>query len=70
MDAPTDFYSDRIPNKSRKKSLVGELMADPEFQKYSKRKYSEISEEKLRTGGARARAKAKRKKKAAKKTTT
>ena len=46
IDAPVDFYSDRISKKDRKKTLVDELLADAEFRKYSKRKYVEIIEEK------------------------
>ena len=46
MDSAEHYYSDRISNKDRKKTLVDELMADAEFKKYNKRKYAEIIEEK------------------------
>lgn len=46
VDSPADYYSDRITNKNRKKTLVDELMADAEFKKYNKRRYAEIIEEK------------------------
>ncbi|CAH1111100.1 unnamed protein product [Psylliodes chrysocephalus] len=49
MDAPLDFYNDRVPKKQRKKTLVDELLADAEFNKYNKRKYKEIIEEKQKT---------------------
>ena len=34
VDSPVDFYHDRVPRKSRKKTLVDELMADADFQRY------------------------------------
>ncbi len=46
VESAADFYSDRVPNKKRKKTLVEELMADAEFQKYNKRKYAEIIQKK------------------------
>jgi len=46
VDSPYEFYSDRIPTKARKKTLVDELIADAEFRKYNKRKYREIIEDK------------------------
>ncbi|XP_023021778.2 deoxynucleotidyltransferase terminal-interacting protein 2 [Leptinotarsa decemlineata] len=49
MDSPIDFYNDRIPKKQRKKTLVDELLADAQFQKYNKRKYKEIIEDKQKT---------------------
>ena len=48
VDSPADRYSDRVPNKERKSTLVDELMADAQFQKYSKRRYAEILEERSR----------------------
>jgi DNA-directed RNA polymerase subunit N (RpoN/RPB10) len=42
VDSPADFYSSRIPQKERKRTLVDELMADAEFKRYAKRKYGEI----------------------------
>ncbi|XP_056636246.1 deoxynucleotidyltransferase terminal-interacting protein 2 [Diorhabda sublineata] len=49
MDSPLDYYNNRLPKKERKKTLVDELMADMEFNKYNKRKYKEIIEEKKHT---------------------
>ena len=49
VESSADFYSDRIPNKERKKNLVDELMADAEFQRYNKRKYAEIIQKKEKT---------------------
>lgn len=49
MDSPLDFYNNRLTKKERKKTLVDELLADAEFQKYNKRKYKEIIEEKQKT---------------------
>jgi len=42
VDGPAEFYSNRVPRKDRKKTLVDELMADASFQRYNKRKYAEI----------------------------
>ena len=73
IDSPADFYSDRVPNKLRKKTLVDELMADAEFKKFNKRKYAEIIEKKEQTDRRHAavarkrnRAEAKRRKREAK----
>eukprot|EP00088_Acartia_fossae_P060256 TRINITY_DN7210_c0_g1_i4.p1 TRINITY_DN7210_c0_g1~~TRINITY_DN7210_c0_g1_i4.p1 ORF type:complete len:262 (-),score=92.92 TRINITY_DN7210_c0_g1_i4:43-828(-) len=46
VDSPYDYYSDRIPTKARKRTMVDELLADAEFKKYNKRKYVEIIEAK------------------------
>lgn len=46
IDSPLDYYSGRMTNKERKRTIVDELMADAEFAKYNKRKYKEIIEEK------------------------
>merc|ERR1719309_303993 len=48
VDSPFDFYSDRIPTKARKRTMVDELLADAEFKKYNKRKYVQIIEERNR----------------------
>ena len=45
VDNPVEFYNDRGTSK-KKKTLVDELMADAEFQRYNKRKYTEIIVEK------------------------
>lgn len=46
VDNPADFYHSRIPKKQRKKTIVDELLADSEFRRYNRRKYSEIMAEK------------------------
>ena len=49
IDSPADFYSASGGGSGKKKkSLVDELMADAEYQKFSKRKYAEIVEEKAK----------------------
>lgn len=48
VDSPYDYYSDRIPMKQRKRTMVDELLADAAFKKYNKRKYVEIIESKQR----------------------
>jgi len=75
IDSPADYYSGRVPNKMRKKTLVDELMADAEFKKFNKRKYAEIIEKKEQTDRRHAaaarkrnRAEAKRRKREAKQT--
>jgi len=52
VDSPLDFYSNRIPKKERKQTLVDELLADAEFRKFNKRKYTEIVESKAQGRGA------------------
>lgn len=49
MDSPLDYYNNRLTRKERKRTLVDELLADAEFNKYNKRKYCEIIEEKQKT---------------------
>ncbi|XP_014231550.1 deoxynucleotidyltransferase terminal-interacting protein 2 [Trichogramma pretiosum] len=49
VDSAVDFYSGRLTNKERKRTIVDELMANAEFAKYNKRKYQEIIEEKRKT---------------------
>jgi hypothetical protein len=49
LDAPLDYYSNRLTKKERKNTLVDELIADAEFTKYNKRKYKEIIQEKQKT---------------------
>lgn len=50
VDSPVDYYSSKgaTGGKNKKKSLVDELMADAEYQKFSKRKYAEIVDEKAK----------------------
>jgi hypothetical protein len=49
LDAPLDYYNNRLTKKERKNTLVDELIADAEFTKYNKRKYKEIIQEKQKT---------------------
>lgn len=46
MDSPLEYYNNRVTKKQRKKTLVDELLADAEFQKYNKRRYKQIIEDK------------------------
>ncbi|XP_008583545.1 PREDICTED: deoxynucleotidyltransferase terminal-interacting protein 2 [Galeopterus variegatus] len=46
VDNPADFYHSRIPKKQRKRTIVEELLADSEFRRFNRRKYSEIMAEK------------------------
>jgi len=48
MDSAADFYSNRVPKKQRKSTLVDELLADAEFKRFNKRKYGEIVAEKAK----------------------
>lgn len=41
MDSPADFYHARVPKKDRKQTMVEELLADAEFRRFNKKKYSE-----------------------------
>nr|XP_049698719.1 deoxynucleotidyltransferase terminal-interacting protein 2-like [Helicoverpa armigera] len=49
MDSPLDHVNERLTKKQRKRTMVDELLADAEFQKYNKKKYKEIVDEKRRT---------------------
>uniref|UniRef100_A0AAG5DJP1 Fcf2 pre-rRNA processing C-terminal domain-containing protein n=1 Tax=Anopheles atroparvus TaxID=41427 RepID=A0AAG5DJP1_ANOAO len=46
IESPLDHYNERGIKRSKKQSLVDELLADAEFQKYNKRKYAEALEKK------------------------
>ncbi|XP_073993573.1 deoxynucleotidyltransferase terminal-interacting protein 2 [Rhodnius prolixus] len=46
VDSPADFYSSRLPKKSRKKTLVDELLNDAMFKKEIKKAYVKIVNEK------------------------
>lgn len=63
LPSPLDRYNDRGQRVSKKKSLVDELLEDAEFQRYNKRKYSEVMAEKNRTGFKKAYKKMKKLKK-------
>ncbi|XP_058120636.1 deoxynucleotidyltransferase terminal-interacting protein 2 [Anopheles ziemanni] len=44
LESPLDHFNERGTKKANKQSLVDELMADAEFQKFNKRKYAEALE--------------------------
>jgi len=44
VDNATDFYSDRIPKRQRKQTLVDELLADDRFNTSNKKRYREALE--------------------------
>ncbi|GAB6031457.1 hypothetical protein CHUAL_009226 [Chamberlinius hualienensis] len=47
LDSPLDRYQS-IPKRQRKRTLVEELLADAEFKRYNKIKYSEIQQSQMR----------------------
>lgn len=47
IEGNTEYYSARLTNKERKKTLAEEVLADSESRKYFKRKYGEIQNSKL-----------------------
>ncbi|XP_049886329.1 deoxynucleotidyltransferase terminal-interacting protein 2 [Pectinophora gossypiella] len=49
MDSPLDHVNDRLTRKQRKRTMVDELLADAQFQKYNKKKYKEIIDEKRKS---------------------
>ncbi|XP_077283061.1 deoxynucleotidyltransferase terminal-interacting protein 2 [Arctopsyche grandis] len=49
MDSALDHHNVRLTKKERKRTIVDELLADAEFNKYNKKKYKEIIEEKRKT---------------------
>lgn len=51
LSSPLDHYNERGAKTNKKRTIVDELMADAQFQRFNKRKYTEIVEEKRRSGG-------------------
>lgn len=49
MDSQLDHVNERLTKKQRKRTMVDELLADAEFQKYNKKKYKEIIDEKRKS---------------------
>ncbi|XP_028170057.1 deoxynucleotidyltransferase terminal-interacting protein 2-like [Ostrinia furnacalis] len=49
MDSQLDHVNERLTRKERKRTMVDELLADAEFQKYNKKKYKEIIDEKRKS---------------------
>ncbi|XP_014369550.2 deoxynucleotidyltransferase terminal-interacting protein 2 [Papilio machaon] len=48
-DSALDHVNERMTRKQRKRTMVEELLADAEFQKYNKKKYKEIIEDKRKS---------------------
>lgn len=67
IDSPLDHFNERGVKKLKSKSLVDELMADAEFQKYNKRKYAESLERQKKKAYHKAVMKMKKEKKKSKK---
>lgn len=49
MDSALDHVNERLTRKQRKRTMVDELLADSQLQKYNKKKYKEIIDEKRKT---------------------
>lgn len=62
-----DYFNERGTKKNKKKSLVDELLADAEFQSFTKRKYKEVLKKTERVGYKKAVQKMKKLKKNKKK---
>ncbi|XP_053673662.1 deoxynucleotidyltransferase terminal-interacting protein 2 [Anopheles nili] len=67
MDSPVEHFNERGIKKLKSKSLVDELLADAEFQKFNKRKYAESLERQKKKAYHKAVMKMKREKKNKKK---
>jgi len=63
LPSPLDYYNERDTRKSKRKTLVDELMDDAQFQRFNKRKYGEVMEERKRSGYHKANKKMKKLKK-------
>lgn len=61
--SPLDYYNERGERKNKKKTIVDELMADAQFQRFNKRKYTEAVQEKQKSGYHKANKKMKKLKK-------
>uniref|UniRef100_A0A182NUM7 Fcf2 domain-containing protein n=1 Tax=Anopheles dirus TaxID=7168 RepID=A0A182NUM7_9DIPT len=66
IDSPLDHFNERGVKKLKSKSLVDELLADAEFQKFNKRKYAESLERQKKKAYHKAVEKMKREKKRSK----
>ncbi|KAI6652221.1 Deoxynucleotidyltransferase terminal-interacting protein 2-like [Oopsacas minuta] len=42
IEGPGEFYSSRLPKKARKSTMVEELLADAEFQRYNKTRFTKL----------------------------
>lgn len=49
IESPVEYHNSKDIRK-KKRSLVDDLLEDAEFQKYNKRKFQEIAEQKKQTG--------------------
>ncbi|XP_034737945.1 deoxynucleotidyltransferase terminal-interacting protein 2 [Etheostoma cragini] len=50
VDSAIDFYHSRVPKKSRKRTMVEELLSDAQFRQNNKKKYQHIVTEKAAHG--------------------
>lgn len=63
LKSPLDYYNERDSKTNKKRTMVEELMADAEFQRFNKRKYKEVVENKKKTAYHKAHQKMKKLKK-------
>jgi len=63
LPSPLDYYNERDTRKTKRKTLVDELMDDAQFQRFNKRKYAEVMDEKKKSGYHKANKKMKKLKK-------
>ena len=52
IQGPAEYFSSRLPNKERKRTLVEEVLANEQFTSRFKKKYNEIQA--LKTSGKKA----------------
>lgn len=45
IEGPSEYFSSRLSNKERKRTIVEEILGDKSLKDYSKRKFSEIQVE-------------------------
>jgi Fcf2 pre-rRNA processing len=45
IEGPSEYFSSRLSNKERKRTIVEEILGDKTLKDYSKRKFSEIQVE-------------------------
>jgi len=60
VEGAHEFYSSRMPKKSRKGTMVEELLADAEFRRKNKAKFLEIRKKQIAGGRIRGRSKGKK----------
>lgn len=52
VQGPTEYFSSRLPNKERKRTIVEEVLANEHFMSRFKKKYNEIQASKTSGKGA------------------